>query len=78
MFGVTGYVVDNVADTCTHIRAMMETSPSLFSPFMVLSIGSEPNLAQQSLGPNGVLRSMDMNLGSMDILDDFYVNLLVH
>ena len=50
----------------------METSPSLFAPFMVLSVGSEPNLAQQSLDlPNSVLRSMDMNLGSMDILDDF-------
>jgi hypothetical protein len=50
----------------------METSSSLFAPFTVLSVRSEPNLAQQSLDlPNGVLRSMDMDLGSMDILDDF-------
>src|ERR1700734_3847345 len=28
---------------------LMETLPSLFGPFTVLSVGSEPNLAQQSL-----------------------------
>jgi len=50
----------------------MDTSPSLFAPFMVLDSGFEPNLAQQSLNlPNGILRSIGMDLGLMDILDDF-------
>ena len=58
------YIVDNVTDTS---EQPMETSPSLF-----VSVGSEPNLAQQLLDlNNGVFCSMDMNLGSTDILDDF-------
>ena len=66
------YVVNNVADACTHFRVTNRDITVTLALFMVLSVRSEPNLSQQSLNlSNGILCSMNIELGWMDILDYF-------